>query len=113
MTIDYASGLPSSLTEDHDLCKDQNDIAAKAMGIWVSLAKFRCGSMMWHDLSWPGLLALAISESRADVELCLNTLVRHHDAFLAALKASEQNPWLKKVVNASPFKFKLMEESRI
>ena len=109
-TIDYASGLPSNLTEDHDMCKDQNDTAAKAMGIWVSLAKFRAGSMMWHYLSWPGLLALLLSSDKTDVDLCLQLLARHYNAYVVAAREAEENPWLQKVVSASPFKFKVMEE---
>ena len=54
---------------------------------------------------------MAVSKSRVDVELCFKLLSKHYTAYLAASKASENiNTWLNKVVNASPFRFEVMEE---
>ena len=59
---DFRSGLPDNCKVDHPFIKEEDDRAAKAMGIWLSCTLHRVGSMMWHFTSWPGLFALVASD---------------------------------------------------
>ena len=109
-TMEYGLGLPDSISVDHDFVKDQDIMAEKAMGIWVSLSKHRIGSMFSHFGSWPGLFALAASTCENDWDLFTQKLREHFRGYAAAVTASLANPWLEKVVAASPFTFHMVRE---
>ena len=81
-TTDFGRGLPGNLSETHEMVKEEDDKGRHAMGIFLSVARHRLGSMMWHFCSWVGLLALAASNSETDVNHCIDVLRLHYRAFL-------------------------------
>ena len=109
-SVDYAIGMPGSVTTTHEFVKEQDDMAAKAWGIVIRLIKYRCGSNMWHFVSWIGLYALAASDSDDDVEVCFSLLRRHYRGYLAAVEQSTKHTWMKKVISASPFATTVVRE---
>ena len=102
-TVDVGSGLPAGINLSHDLVKDDNYKACKAMWIWLSSARHRAGSMMWHYSSWMGLLALGASDIHDDVEECIILLRRHYRAYLNAMAFGKKSAFLQEGVAASPF----------
>ena len=108
--IDFGSGLPDNCTVDHPFIKEENDRAAKAMGIWLSCTMHRVGSMMWHFTSWPGLFALVASDILDEVHAGLTLLRSHYKAFLDAQLHMTKSHFVKKVVAASPFQWTVMED---
>ena len=109
-TTDFGRGLPGNLSETHDMVKEEDDKGRHAMGIFLSVARHRLGSMMWHFCSWVGLLALAASNSETDVDHCIDVLRLHYRVLFNAVVKAKQNPFLQKVVNASPFKTVIMQD---
>ena len=80
------------------------------MNVWRNCAKHRTASMTFHFASWIGLYALAASDDEMDWHLCLKKLRRHFRAFLNARIYAHQSPFLKKVVDASPFNIVIMQD---
>ena len=109
-TTDFGSGLPHGLTESSDRIQEEDELAEHAMNVWRNCAKHRIASMTFHVASWIGLYALAASDDEMDWYLCLQKLRRHFRAFLNAKIHEHQSPFLKKVVDASPFNTVIMQD---
>ena len=77
-TVDFGRGLPGGISIAHDLVKDEDDKAERAMGLWLRVSYHRTESMMWHFASWVGLFALAASDDDQYVDNCISTLKAHH-----------------------------------
>ena len=102
-TMDYSSGMPAGMGVEHDMVREQNLMAEKAMNLFLSISRHRAGSMLWHYASWIGLFALAASDDENEVELCFEYLRRHYRGYLDALRCSSGSKFLKQIVAASPF----------
>ena len=66
--------------------------------------------MAFHFASRIGLFALASSDNEMDAVMCIKKLRTTYRAFLNAMRWSHSNPFLQKVVNASPFNTVVMED---
>eukprot|EP00974_Lingulodinium_polyedra_P002346 218824-Lingulodinium_polyedra.AAC.1 len=77
------------------ILEDQDILAGQAFQLVLGLLRNRGASMSWHA-SWPGLLALFISDAREDQEEGLRLLRQDWEAYQAALTRAEQAPWLSK-----------------
>ena len=109
-TVDFGRGLPGGISIAHDLVKDEDDKAERAMGLWLLVSYHRTGSMMWHFASWLRLLALCASDDLDDVFLCIRRMREHYRAFINASAKMGNMFFLKKVVMASPFSSLIVSE---
>ena len=109
-TMDYSSGMPAGMGVEHDMVREQNLMAEKAVNLFLRISRHRAGSMLWQYASWIGLFALAASDDEDEVELCFEYLRKHYRGYLDALRCSSGCKFLKQIVAASPFSTTIVRE---
>ena len=107
---DFNVGIPARITVDHQLVKEQDDLAKLVMTIEMNQIKHRAGSMMYHYESWLGQMALGCSPDIRDRDKCIDKLYSDFKIFGRAKERSAKNTFLAKIVKASPFNFAVMED---
>ena len=94
---------------DSDFVKEQDEAAARSIGIWMNCVRHRVGSMLWHTIG-PGMLALAASSERSDVETCAGRVVKDFLVFKKAQNNAANKLFLTKFVRANPHQIAIMED---
>eukprot|EP00974_Lingulodinium_polyedra_P002648 248543-Lingulodinium_polyedra.AAC.1 len=108
-TTDFAN-LGKKVSSKDPWVQSEDSLAAKALDLVLALVHKRASSMLWHSGSWPGLLALLQSQSKADRVGCLQTLLQDFQVWLECQDYGNSDNFLKSLAKNSPFATTWMNE---